>query len=304
LILIENLEKSYGNHKVLDGLSLEVKEGEIYGFIGKNGAGKTTTMNILASMSSFNGGKCVVNGHTILPKSINKANNCGYLPEEPRFYPYMTSYEYLRLLGTIHNDKTEKIKKRSQEMLELVGLTDAKNRIGGFSRGMKQRLGLAAELYKEPEVLLLDEPTSALDPAGRQAVMKILTLLKERGVTIMLSTHILGDIEHLCDRVGFLSGGKTVLEGNLADILNEFAKPGFNIEFTELPSEDEMSIIKELSFVKGIINDEKKLDVFAENPELHFKEFLYLLANFKTPLAGVQLRRATLDDVFEKVTKL
>jgi ABC-2 type transport system ATP-binding protein len=303
LILIEALEKSYGNHKVLDGLSLEVKKGEIYGFIGKNGAGKTTTMNILSSLASFDGGKCVVNGHTISPKSIGNANICGYLPEEPRFYPFMTAYEYLRLLGTIHNDKTEKIKKRSQELLELVGLEGAKNRIGGFSRGMKQRLGLAAELYKEPDVLLLDEPTSALDPTGRQDVMNILTALKERGATIMLSTHILGDIEHLCDRVGFLSDGKTVLEGNLTEILNEFAKPGFNIEFAELPSEGEISIVNNLPFVKGIKKDEKKLDVFAENPELHFKEFLCILSNFKTPLVGVQLRRATLDDVFEKVAK-
>jgi ABC-type multidrug transport system ATPase subunit len=118
----------------------------------------------------------------------------------------------------------------------------------------------------------------------------------------MLSTHILGDIEHLCDRVGFLSGGKTVLEGNLTDILNEFAKPGFDAEFAELPSEDEINLVNNLSFVKGIKKDEKRLDVFAENPELHFKDFLKLLSDFKTPLVRVQLRRATLDDVFEKVT--
>jgi ABC-2 type transport system ATP-binding protein len=302
MIETKNLVKSFNGNTVLKGLNIKVNKGEIYGFIGKNGAGKTTTLNILAGLSDFNSGSCILGEQILLPNSHQVAIACGFLQEEPKFYNYMSGLEYLSLFGRINGLTSEENKKRSEELLGIVGLSQTKNKkIASFSRGMKQRLGLAAAMFHNPSVLLLDEPSSALDPEGRQDMIKILSDLKEKGATIMLSTHILSDIEHMCDRVGVLSNGVMALEGKLADILKEYANPGFDIIFANEPIKSEVDALRALPFVKSLAVEQNKVMLELPEPELNANELYTHIGKLKGTVISAFIRRANLDEVFRKV---
>jgi ABC-2 type transport system ATP-binding protein len=304
MITIKDLYKSFSGHKVLLGLDLNVRPGEIYGFIGRNGAGKTTTMNILAGLSGFESGECEIGGVRLTPSKHRTVSACGYLPEEPKFYPYLSAYEYLDMLGNIMGKSSKEKANRAVELLELVGLKNAaRRRIGGYSRGMRQRFGLAAAMYHEPKVLLLDEPSSALDPEGRQDMVNILTGLRQEGKTIMLSTHILSDMEHICDRVGVLSGGKMVLEGELDEILKEYASPGIDCVFSSELNDSEISGIRALPFVREAVKEEITLKITVKEPEKHMKALMQALSSVHPDIISVSVRKANLDEVFVKVAK-
>lgn len=302
MIETKNLVKSFNGNVVLNGLNLNVNKGEIYGFIGKNGAGKTTTLNILAGLSDFNSGSCILGEHTLLPTSHQVAKTCGFLPEEPKFYSYMNGFEYLSLFGRINGFSYEENKKRCNELLDIVGLGQTKKKkIGSFSRGMKQRLGLAAAMYHNPSVLLLDEPSSALDPEGRQDMIKILSALKEKGTTIMLSTHILSDIEHMCDRVGVLANGVMALEGKLTDILKEYANPGFDIIFANEPVKSDVEALRVLPFVRSLAVEQNKIMLELPEPEQNANELYANIGKLNGTVISAFIRRANLDEVFRKV---
>ena len=201
MIKINDIKKTFGHHEVLKGVNLEIEEGSIYGLIGKNGAGKTTLMNIMTGLLEADGGS--------FSFGADGKKKVGYLPDLPAFYDYLTTDEYLDFLLMQKNPV------RRNDLLKQVGLPE-KVRIKTMSRGMKQRLGIAAVLVNDPDVILLDEPTSALDPSGRNDVKSILISLKEKGKTIILSTHILADMDSICDKAGFLSGGVIVKEVDVA----------------------------------------------------------------------------------------
>ena len=212
MVRINNLQKSFGRFKVLDGLCMNVNKGDVYGFLGKNGCGKTTTMSILTNIVAKDGGDVFLgeNGEKV---------RIGYLPETPALYGYMNGYEYLRYIAACCGYKGD-VEARVNEVLTVVGMLDgAKRKIKGYSRGMNQRLGIAATIFNNPELLILDEPTSALDPEGRAEVMNIITQLTNMGCTIILCTHILSDVERVANKIGILVGGRIVLEGEINEIL-------------------------------------------------------------------------------------
>lgn len=196
MITISGLTKKFGAFEALQGIDLHVNKGEIYGFLGQNGAGKTTTMNILAGLSRPTAGTCQVNGWDLAKVTHPGDLHIGYLPEEPSFYPWLTGRETLEYLGSRWSKGP--VKERVEEMLNWVGLLAAAHRrVGGYSRGMRQRLGMAAALFYDAELILLDEPSSALDPEGRSDVLNLILDLKARGKTVFLSTHILSDAERV-----------------------------------------------------------------------------------------------------------
>jgi len=230
-IVIECLRKTYGNIHALDGLDLNVEKGVVFGFLGPNGAGKTTTLRILAGAANPTEGKAWIEGIPVGPGS--KARGLvGYLPEEPAFYPWMRAREYLAdLIGGLYGLTCREAAVRGDEMLALVGLEEAaKRKIGGFSRGMRQRLGLAQALMNHPQVLLLDEPVSALDPAGRRDILQLIKKLGEKA-TIFMSTHILNDVERICDRIGILNCGRLIAVDKTEDLLSRYALPVVEITF-------------------------------------------------------------------------
>jgi len=227
---IRQLYKRFGLHEVLKGLDMDVPEHSIFGFVGQNGAGKTTTMKIILGLLKPDSGSVTVCGEKVAYGESRTNRHIGFLPDVPEFYGYMNAMEYLKLCGEITGLTKAQIKSKSEELLELVGLKDQKKRIGGFSRGMKQRLGIAQALLNEPKLLICDEPTSALDPIGRKEILDILLAAKGK-TTIVFSTHILADVEKICDRIAVLHDGKLALCGTLSEIKESHRLHGFIIEF-------------------------------------------------------------------------
>ena len=208
MLKIHNIHKRFDDKEVLRGVSLELKKGEIYGLIGKNGAGKTTLMKIIMGLMTK------TNGEIYQTQENNKAIVYGYLTDVPSFFDHLSAGEYLDYL------LKEKNSRLTYDFLEMANL-EYKERIKGMSRGMKQRLGIVTALVNHPDILVLDEPTSALDPGGRYEVLNMLLKLKKEGKTVLLSTHILNDMQTICDRVGFLSEGIIKRELTINKLLND-----------------------------------------------------------------------------------
>jgi ABC-2 type transport system ATP-binding protein len=202
----------------------------VYGFIGLNGAGKTTTMKCVLGLLKPDSGEVRVKDKTVVYGENRTNRYIGYLPDVPEFYGFMTPAEYLALCGEVTGMRRDEIRKRSAEMLGLVGLGGVNKRIKGFSRGMKQRLGIAQALLNSPDLLICDEPTSALDPVGRKEILEVLQAVKER-TTVIFSTHILSDVERICDRIAFLHDGVIALEGTLEEVRAKRKSRGVELEF-------------------------------------------------------------------------
>ncbi|MBP1538163.1 MAG: ABC transporter ATP-binding protein [Ruminococcus sp.] len=217
ILEVKDLHKSFGSKTVLDGLTFSVSEGSVFGFIGRNGAGKTTTMKMILGLLQPGSGEITVCGERVRYGNTPTNKYVGCLPDVPEFYSYMTAREYLRLCGEVTGMKQSEIKKRSGELLELVGLANEKHRIKGYSRGMKQRLGIAQALINKPRLLICDEPTSALDPLGRKEILEIIS--SARGETsVIFSTHILSDVEKICDDTAILEKGRIALCGTVSEL--------------------------------------------------------------------------------------
>ena len=230
ILEIKGLSKSFGEKKVLAGLDMSVPRGSVFGFIGRNGAGKTTTMKAILGLLKPDGGDIYVDGKAVAYGETPTNSVIGYLPDVPEFYPFMTPVEYLRLCGECGGLGSSEIQKRSSELLSLVGLSgDSHRRIKGFSRGMKQRLGIAQALLHRPKLLICDEPTSALDPVGRRDILDILLSVKPE-ITVLFSTHILSDVERICDNVAFLEQGRLVMHGGVEEIKGMNSSREFVVE--------------------------------------------------------------------------
>ena len=232
-IRTENLSKYYGPIKALDNLNLEVPDNVVFGFLGPNGAGKTTTVKLLTGFSRPTHGRAEVAGETVGESNIKLQSKIGLLPDVPAFYEWMTGRDFLRFIGEIYQLPAADIKKRSDELLELVDLEKAgSRRIGGYSRGMRQRLGIIQALMNNPRVLFMDEPTSALDPIGRREVLELIAHLKE-SATIFMSTHILSDVERVCDMVGVIDKGRLITVSTVVELRKKYTRSVFEIEFIE-----------------------------------------------------------------------
>ncbi|MCB8950625.1 MAG: ABC transporter ATP-binding protein [Ardenticatenales bacterium] len=222
-ITCRNLSRRYGEIEALKPLDLEVAAGSIFGFLGRNGAGKTTTIRLLTGLAHPTTGSAWINGVETTGDGSLARTQFGYLPQAPAFYKWMTAREYLDYVGRLFLMDAAARRRRVAEMLERVGLTSAARRkIGGFSGGMVQRLGIAQALLHNPPVLLLDEPTSALDPAGRHELLTLLADLRGQ-VTVFFSSHILADVERICDTVGIIHEGQLLLVAGREELLARYA---------------------------------------------------------------------------------
>lgn len=231
ILTIEHLYKNFGTHQIIKDLSFSVPEHSVFGFLGQNGAGKTTTMKMVLGLLKPSAGSITVCGETVAFGQTKTNRFIGYLPDVPEFYNYMKPIEYLKLCAEITGMSSSDIKKKSEELINLVGLEKANKRIGGFSRGMKQRLGIAQALLNSPKLLICDEPTSALDPIGRKEILDVLQQVKGK-TTVIFSTHILSDVERICDRIAVLNNGTLALSGSLAEVKEQHKREGLLIEFS------------------------------------------------------------------------
>lgn len=296
VLAIQNLKKHFGSKEVLCGIDLSVPEHSIFGFIGKNGAGKTTTMKAIHGLLKADSGEIYVMGEKVHFGQTNTNRHIGYLPDVPEFYSYMTPMEYLSLCGEVCGmDKTD-IVTRSKELLELVGLGKEYHRIKGFSRGMKQRLGIAQALLNRPKLLICDEPTSALDPAGRKEILDILLAAKEQ-TTVLFSTHILSDVERICTEVAFLHDGKIAMQGTIAELRNKQSSNGFIIEIEKKEVADMLA-----EAFNELQHAEENALIFQGNENRFFDMMQYISEN-RIPIQKIERLEPTLETLFLEVTK-
>ena len=216
-IEISGLVKTYGDKRVLDGVELSVPAGSVFGFLGPNGAGKSTTLNILTGLVAADSGAVRLLGRDLRPGGDDLRAEIGYLPDVPAFYGWMTAPEWMHFSGELFGLDRATIAARAEALLDLAGLRGVDARIGGYSRGMRQRLGLAQALINAPKLLLLDEPTSALDPLGRKEMLEMIATLGGR-TTIFFSSHTLADVERVCDRVAILDRGRVVAQAETSEL--------------------------------------------------------------------------------------
>lgn len=296
MLRIDGLYKRFGDKQVLNGLSLSVPEHSIFGFIGKNGAGKTTTMKTVLGLLKADAGEITVNGEKAVYGETETNRYIGYLPDVPAFYPFMTASEYLRFCGAISGMKRTENEARCKELLDLVGLGDEKHRIKGFSRGMKQRLGIAQALLNQPKLLICDEPTSALDPVGRKEILDILLAVREQ-TTVLFSTHILSDVERICTDVAFLNQGVIEMQGKLSEIKTKHRSDEYHLETENLAQAK--SLLQAFPNLKPIGKNQL---AFCAGEELFF-DLLRFVAEKRITLLKLERKEPTLENLFMEVTQ-
>ena len=294
---LKNVSKSFGKRKVIDNLNLEVQEGEIYGFLGPNGSGKTTTIKMILKLISSDSGEIKVNGYDTT-KEFEKAMECiGAIVENPDLYKYMSGIDNLRLHARIRNID----EKRIEEVLELVELKEReKDKVSKYSLGMKQRLGLALTLLHKPKVLILDEPTNGLDPAG---IKKLRDILKEishqEGVAVFVSSHILSEMQLMCDKVAVLDNGKIVKVENITNI-DDNGETIVTVEIKANYLEKAQSIIKE-EFKIDTENEDDHINITLPADKL--PQVIKELAVADVEIKAVIPREHSLEEIFFDATK-
>ena len=305
-IRIEKLTKRFGNIIAVADLDLEVRPKEVFGFLGPNGAGKTTTVKMLTGLSRPTSGRAFISGEEVSQSSVSVRRRFGLLPDVPAFYDWMTGAEYLQFAGKLYGMDYPELKTRVGEMLDMVELGKAgRRRVGGYSRGMKQRLGIAQAMLNRPEVLFLDEPTSALDPIGRRDVLDLISRLKEKA-TVFMSTHILSDVERVCDSVGIIAEGRLVVTSSVEELRAKYARSVFEMEFAEDFAAFAVRLETQPWFVKAERaegNGVPVLKVTADDVAAARQALPRLIADSGLTLLRYELTQPSLEDIFVEVVR-
>lgn len=308
MIHIENLVKQYGEQKVLNGINLGIKKGEILGFLGPNGAGKSTTMNIITGYISATEGTVKIDGYDILehPKKVKK--KIGYLPEMPPLYMDMTIAEYLKFACKLKGIERKDILITIDKVCELVKINNYKNRlIKNLSKGYKQRVGLAQAIIGEPEVLILDEPTVGLDP---KEIIEIRNLVKELGKThtVILSSHILSEVSAVCDRVVIINKGEIVASGTPEELTKRLSYSNKILVRVKESNKNAEKILKEIKAVEKIkiqsVVEKGTIDLLVEakqNEDIR-EELFWKLSKAEVPVLMIKPMDLSLEEVFLQVT--
>ena len=296
------LTRLFGTFRAVDNLTMTVPRGEVYGFLGPNGAGKTTTLKMLAGLISPTSGTALVAGEEVRPGESSRElrSRVGFLAEDPAFYPWMTAQEALVFAAQLHGSSAARAKTRAAELLDTVGLSPrAGDRIRGFSRGMRQRLGIALALAGEPDVLLLDEPASALDPIGRKEILDLISSLRGQA-SILMSSHVLDDVQRVSTWVGILDKGRMVVESSLDDLLQRYATPAFHLEVSEHAA-GLRDTLREKPWVQEVVEEAGGLRIIASDPREAQREISSVLAAENVALLAFTTVTPSLEDVFLRI---
>ncbi|MEX2104964.1 MAG: ABC transporter ATP-binding protein, partial [Bacilli bacterium] len=286
--------KQFGKTTAVDGISFDIQEGRCITLLGSNGAGKTTTLSMLSGLLAPNGGEILFQGS----KGKDIRQYIGYLPQYPAFYNWMSGKEFLQFIGQlVHLNKSE-VRKRTEELLKLVGLSHAENRrIGGYSGGMKQRLGIAQAMMNQPKLLILDEPVSALDPLGRREVLDMMKEIKQK-TTILFSMHVLHDAQEITDDIVIMHSGRIAVAGELKTIMKQYEPPIIRIE-SETSLQQWCESLRNHEYVVDVISQDESVLVkdLEKSKILILKEII----EKKIPIRKFEVAQTTLEDLFMKV---
>ncbi len=291
MIEIESLSKDYGPIKAVDDVTLSIEEGEVFGLIGPNGAGKTTLIKILVGLSRQTSGRIFIDGVRDGGRFKDVRRKIGYLPENVAFYENLTASETLRFFARLKGVPFEKYR----GMLETVGLDAGEKKVKKFSKGMRQRLGLAVALLGDPRILIFDEPTSGLDPRGVREFQRMIKNLKEEGVTVVLSSHILGEVQEVVDRIGIMNNGRIIASGSFRELLETV---GLRCIITATLSIPDESVVEEMlnAGAEEAFLDGARLKITCANRDM--AKILAGLAGVK--LKDLEIKEPSLEDVFLK----
>jgi ABC-2 type transport system ATP-binding protein len=300
IIETKDLTKKYDGVSVVDGLNLHIKEGEIFGLLGPNGAGKTTTILMLLGLTEPSGGSATVCGRNPTREPLQVKRLTGYMPEKVGFYDNLTARENLRFIAELNNIPYEEVDDKADELMKAVGIRDvADEKVGTFSKGMKQRLGIADVLIKSPKLAILDEPTAGLDPDGILHISELIAGLPKRGTSVILSSHQLYQVQKVCHSVAIIAKGKLVVEGSIAELGKKAAAGRCEIEVeTEKPTPELVENIKNLKGVTRVDINGDTLLVCA-NTDLR-PDLAKLVVQSSLPLNGMKIQQLSLDDIYMK----
>jgi ABC-2 type transport system ATP-binding protein len=294
-VTTNGLVKRYGEIVAVDGVDLTVEHGDVFGYLGPNGAGKTTLLRILLGLIRPTTGSAQLFGRDPLVEGAKALEGVAGFVEGPRFYSYLSGRKNLRLLADYDGDGA---RSRVEEVLELVELRDrAKDRVGGYSHGMRQRLGIAASLLRQPQLLLLDEPTTGLDPAGMRDMRDLVRRLAGEGITILLSSHLLNEVEELCNRVAIIRKGRIVYEGGLRELLSS-AATGYRLRATE--PERARAVLLAQTGIEGVALSDGELR-FSAGEEAAARATI-VLGQARIGITALVPQRASLEELFLGLT--
>ena len=305
IIQLDGLTKLYGSVKAVDDLHLEIGKGEVFGLLGPNGAGKTTTILMMLGLAEPSAGTAFVCGVNATSHPIDVKRKVGYMPDSVGFYDNMTALEHLMYISRLNGIPEGETEMRARETMELVGLADEMDKkAGAYSRGMKQRLGLADVLIREPEVIILDEPTLGIDPSGvKEFLSFIRRLSREQGLTVLLSSHHLHQVQQVCDRVGIFVEGKLLVEGNIETLSrNLFGEELFTVVVTVKeslpPSWEPLKELQQYSAIQNISVSEKTVE-FSCKQDLT-PDIVRFFVQKDLNVMGVQKKEFGLDEIYQR----
>lgn len=301
----EKLVKKFGSFTAVDGLSLRIQKGELFGFLGPNGAGKTTTIRMLTTLMKPTSGVIKVAGFDINSQADSIRARIGVVPQTFALFEELSPLENLQFIGELYAMSESEIAKKSEELLKIVSLYDKRNVVsGGFSGGMKQRLSVASSLLHNPEILFMDEPTTGLDPQSRISLRELTTRLNKTGITVVYTTHDMEEADKLCDRIAIMDKGKVMVEGTSSELKSKYGS-GYKI-LISYDGELEQSI---LNAIKKLV-PEGKISIYSDKLEIHVQSIagglVFSISNFlstkKVKVKELLVSEPTLEEVFINLT--
>jgi ABC-2 type transport system ATP-binding protein len=305
MIEIEGLTKKFKDFTAVDHINLEVKSGDIFGFLGPNGAGKTTTIRMLTTLLSPTSGKAMVAGHDIITEPIEVRKKIGFMPESPGFYQNMSALDILKFYAEFYGIPKAESKKKAVELMEMMGLGDfMRKKIKTYSHGMRKRVALAQALINDPELLILDEPTGGLDPRGTHSFRMMIKGLRDRGMTIFLSSHILPEVQQMCNKVGIINRGNIVAVDTIENLTNKIvAKGNRNVFVTgEGITQGMLGQIQGLKGILAIQPYETGVNFVVDTQMDLAPEINRILVMGGARVRSVYLSEPTLEEVFLSLT--
>jgi len=303
MLSVKNLYKNYNEVKAVDGISFEVKQGEVFGLLGPNGAGKSTTISMISTLFQPTKGEIFFKGRNIFDNLNEIRQNLGVVPQDIALYPTLTGYENLTFWGNIYGLKGSELKKRINEVADIIGLNGRiKDRVDKYSGGMKRRLNIGAALLHNPELLIMDEPTVGIDPQSRNHILDTVRELNKRGMTIIYTSHYMEEVEYLCNRVCIMDQGKIIVTGTqqeLVELVN--GKTQINIKLNK----HEDSLLELLRKIDGV-NDVKIIEdvitLYGENADMLIADIIAKLTSNGGRIESVDVKKPNLEAVFLKLT--
>lgn len=303
LLKVTDLKKHYKNVKAVDGISFEVKKGEVFGLLGPNGAGKSTTISMISTLIAPNYGDIMYKGKSIIKSPKDFQQDLGVVPQEIALYPTLTGYENLRFFGNIYGLTGKDLKQRIEEVSEIIGIRDRlKDKIEKYSGGMKRRINIGAALLHKPKLLIMDEPTVGIDPQSRNHILDTVLELNRKGMTIIYTSHYMEEVEYLCSRISIMDKGK-VIECGTKDELIEIIKENKRIKLRfDKVSDELMKKIKDVSYIDKIEIIKNEIAITTNNRDNIFKDIIDIASITNSNILSIDVKKPNLEEVFLHLT--